>query len=267
MTWAARRFKLLAALAAGVVAVAESAPADARPISTDSLVLAGSAQRLPDGTLRLASASRGHVVGVAWTPRRVFVRNGFTAEFTFRIQRGPSPPCDGFAFVVQNSARGERAMGADGGELGYGQDPGDGTPSLAGGPGIANSVAVEFDPCPNQASQFGRPDSVADPKAPHVSIHTRGRARNSADEQFSLGRTTAIPKITDGEAFSVRIVYRPGVLRIAVEPKVVLRVPLRLGRTLSLPDGRAWLGFTAANGDFTESDDILSFAVSRGKPI
>ena len=67
--------------------------------------------------------------------------------------------------------------------------------------GIRNSLAVEFDTFYNheELEQYEN----------HISVQSRGwREENDANQMFSLGSTSEIPDLTDGE-IEVRIVYNP----------------------------------------------------------
>jgi hypothetical protein len=160
---------------------------------------------------------------------------------------------DGFAFVVQNaSLRFPRglALGDGGGGIGYN--------------GIANSLAVEFDTLQNPPGEFE--GELGDPNGNHISIQTRGTLPNSAGSTFSLGSTTqgppAIPLLADGNVHTTKVAYVPGTLTIFLDnlTKPVLSVPVDLGTTLSLDNGQAWIGFTAATGGRSQAHDILSFS-------
>lgn len=82
--------------------------------------------------------SRPDQAGAAWFIHKQRMSIGWSLEFTFRLW-DRSQPCDvcqpagaeGFAFVIQNSAKGLQALGEGSSGLGY--------------KGIENSVAIEFD--------------------------------------------------------------------------------------------------------------------------
>jgi len=228
--------------------------------------------------LRL-TASGPRLSGAAWYQRQLEVNEGFDTTFTYRIAN-PSLKCDvmddvytncrsrgadGFAFVIQNDS--EKALGGSGSDLGYG--------------GIINSFAVEFD-------TYYNPE-LLEPYENHISIHTRGhRDVNSAHQSFSIGSTTQVRDLTDGD-IEVRLKYSVnfdetllddpnflaspyvshflenadfenggmadwgtgmGMLQVYLENLVdpVLVVPLNLGATVDLNHGRAWVGFTSATG-------------------
>ena len=208
------------------------------------LNLVKNAVRLED-RLRL-TVDQKHQAGAAWLPAKQSVQGGFAATFQWQISRtGPAAGADGFAFVVQN-ANG-LALGNGGGGIGYN--------------GIPNSLTVEFDTLQNPPGEFE--GELGDPNANHISVQSRGKLPNSAGSTFSLGSTTAIPLLADGNVHTAKVAYVPGTLTIFLDdlPKPVLTVPVDLGTTLSLDNGQAWIGFTAATGGRSQAHDILSFSL------
>ena len=189
-------------------------------------------------------------IGGAWHNTQQTVENGFDTTFDFQISNvGGSPPegGDGFAFLVQND-NSSALSGAGGGTIGYGLE--------SGGPGILNSVAVEFDIHEN----FGWPDLTAD----HVSVNTRGLLANSADQTHSLGSTTVSP-INNGSVHTARISYSASEAKMRVyidnlATPVLTIDSLDLASTLNLNDGKAWVGFTAATGAAHGDHDILNWS-------
>ena len=179
--------------------------------------------------------------GGVWFTDKQFVQGGFDTTFLIEISRDGA---DGLAFLIQNES--ESSLGSRGGGLGY---------TNGDFPGIANSVAIEFDTFLNVAH--------GDPNDNHVSIHTAGLAPNEADESFSLGSSTAIPFLSDAAPHTVRILYIPGTLSIFVDDLVnpALVAAVDLASILSLDNGTAWVGFTAATGlCVIENHDILSWS-------
>ncbi len=80
------------------------------------------------------------------------------------------------AFVIQN----DRVDTIGKGGLGLGYD------------GIKKSIAVEFD-------TYFYPEST-DPYENHISIHARGwRDPNSSNHTYSLGHTSSVTSLPDGE--------------------------------------------------------------------
>src|SRR5918999_1502671 len=207
------------------------------------LNLVGDAVRLED-RLRL-TADQERQAGAAWLPAKQSLQGGFAATFQWQISRnGQAAGADGFAFVVQNTSG--LALGDGGSGIGYN--------------GIANSLAVEFDTLQNPPEEFG--GQLGDPNNNHISVQSRGTLPNSADPTFSLGSTTTIPLLADGNVHRAKVVYVPGTLTIFLDDltKPVLTVPVDLGSTLSLDNGQAWIGFTAATGGRSQAHDILSFS-------
>jgi hypothetical protein len=207
------------------------------------LNLVGNAVRLED-RLRL-TADQESQAGSAWLPTKQSVQGGFEVAFQWQISRtGQAEGADGFAFVIQN-ANG-LALGDGGGGIGYN--------------GIPNSLIVEFDTLQNPPEEFG--GNLGDPNNNHISMQSRGTLPNNADPTFSLGSTTAIPLLADGSVHNAKVAYVPGTLTIFLDDLTspVLTVPIDLGTTLSLDNGQAWVGFTAATGGRSQAHDILSFS-------
>jgi hypothetical protein len=206
------------------------------------LNLVKNAVRLED-RLRL-TADQKLQTGAAWLPAKQSVQGGFEATFQWQILKTRRAGADGFAFVIQN-ANG-LALGNGGGGIGYN--------------GIPNSLAVEFDTLQNPPEEFG--GTLGDPNDNHVSVQTRGTLPNSANPTFSLGSTTAIPLLADGNVHTAKVAYVPGTLTIFLDDltKPVLTVPVDLRTKLRLDEGKAWIGFTAATGGRSQAHDILSFS-------
>ena len=212
------------------------------------LNLAGNAARLED-RLRITADQEGQT-GAAWLPAKQSVQGGFEGTFQWQISRtGQAEGADGFAFVVHNASllfpRG-LALGDGGDGIGYS--------------GIPNSLAVEFDTLQNPPEEFG--GQLGDPNNNHISVQSRGTLPNSADPTFSLGSTTTIPLLADGNVHMTKVAYVPGTLTISLDDltRPALTVPVDLGTTLSLDNSRAWIGFTAATGSRSQAHDILSFS-------
>lgn len=190
--------------------------------------------------------------GAAWYAAKQPVANGFETTFQFRFTNPgwiwsnlPNPVgADGIAFVIQNSSTTELGQLGDG--LGYHN--------------IANSLAVELDCWRND--YYGDPNDggSAATYGNHISVHTRGALPNSADEQYSVGRTSSIPNMHDGAVHSVTISYVPGTMTIQMDGRQVLTVSIDLSTKLSLDGGKAWVGFTAATGNAWQNQDILNWA-------
>lgn len=154
----------------------------------------------PCGPALRLTPSQGSAAGAAWYARPVDVREGFDTSFLFRLAN-PSRHCrtmdgvhshcrsrggNGFALVIQTSSPG--IVGAGGPGNGY--------------DGIPSSLAIEFDTWSD--------GGLWDPYENHISVHTRGRAPNSANTTFSLASSTwkLIPDLTRG-IVAVRVVYLP----------------------------------------------------------
>jgi CHRD domain-containing protein/lectin family protein len=193
--------------------------------------------------------------GAAWLPAKQQVQGGFEAQFQWQITRISRRGTDGFAFVIHNAPLPfpDSAVGEGRNGLGY--------------QGIPNSVAIEFDTAQDLPGDFGA-GTRGDPNDNHISVQTRGTEPNNANTDFSLGYTAqgtpAIPLFADGSVHTTKVVYKPGTLTISLDDmtKPVLTVPVDLGAKLSLDNGQAWVGFTAATGRraHAQAHDIHSFS-------
>ncbi|MCT7991018.1 SBBP repeat-containing protein [Laspinema olomoucense] len=214
--------------------------------SLEGLNLIGSTVQLGH-TLRLtpkkSTGGAGDQAGAVWNATPQSVEDGFETTFQFQINDlggsglGGSGG-DGFAFVIQNSSA--TAIGGGGGNIGY--------------RGIDNSLALEFDTYDNNEPGTDYPNGN------HLSVHTNGTGQNR-----SLGATSDIPNLSDGEVHTVKVKYIPGTLQIFMDDlsTPVLTVPVDLGTTLDLDSGKAWVGFTAATAGTWENHDILNWTFSN----
>jgi hypothetical protein len=191
------------------------------------------------------------VAGGLWSAEKQQVADGFTTEFSFRITApggaagAPNSDggADGLAFVIQNSS--PAALGEIGHQIGYG--------------GIPNSLAIEIDTWNNA------PMGNGDPNNNHISVQTAGTEANSHDHHYSLGAASDIPRLDDGRTHTLRAEYADGRMKIAIDGKEVLDIALDLSATLSLDEGRAWVGFTSATARAWENHDLLSWSFSALK--
>jgi Bacterial lectin/TIR domain len=226
----------------GPATLATSSPPVTQPPQPVKLHLVGDAVTQGD-KIRLTSAAVGER-GAAWSIDRKNVRQPFTAAFHFQITDARlGGGADGIAFVIQNQSSSSRGM--NGGGIGY--------------DGIPNSLAVEFD---TSLTPVKTPpmELVGDPNNHHIGVHTRGEDPNSADEKFRIGRAYDSPNLKDGRPHTARIKYNPGRLDIYLDDAdlPVLTVRVNLATTLGLTNGMAWIGLTAATGDYTEQHEVWS---------
>jgi hypothetical protein len=170
-----------------------------------------------------------------WYNNTVDVSNGFHTTFQFQISSPTfgSLASDGLAFVVQNTGTPAIGDAASGGvEVGL--------HNL--GPGIAvvfrtfNTNSVEIASCgPTKSVDIGCP--VA--QTPSGSV-----------------------VVNDGAIHSAIIDYTLGQLQITVDGVLVLSTPIDIASQLTLTNGKAFVGFTAATGGRTEEADLKLWSYS-----
>ena len=100
----------------------------------------------------------------------------------------------------------------------------------------------------------------------YISVHSCGAAPNN-HFACQLGEIAFAPSIDDGNVHTVKIEYIPGTMRIFMDdltnPDLI--VSMDLAALVSLDDGEAWVGFTAATGSGgQENHDILSWSLCTG---
>jgi|GEM_PF-4531486 len=202
--------------------------------ASNSFALAGDATFVGN-TLRLVPTIDRRE-GAAWLTAKQDVGTSFETEFTFVLNPSASG-ADGLAFVIQNASA--TAIGGDSEALGYG--------------GISSSLAVEFDTFPNNSD-------FADN---HISVQSLGLSPNNYTTGASLGSAFPGVELSNGTAYSVRIVYDSGVLFVYFDgdPTPILSVTVNISDLLGLAsDGQAWVGFTASTGGLNQNHDIIFFS-------
>ena len=232
--------------------------------------------------------SKPYKQGAVWRRSPVPLSGGFEAGFSFQIS-DHSRVCrrvrdkafstrlyescmvhggDGFAFVLHNDANRTKALGVDGERLGY--------------TGIRNAIAVEFDTWYN-------PD-IGDLFHDHISLQASGPLAPLASNQSQLMGAARPHPLADGKVHSVKLQYFPHLKYELLEhfsatPQLVpflkdagesrrigtfvvyidnmttplTAVPINLNVAMDLPDGQAYVGFTASTGKAWERHDMLSW--------
>jgi hypothetical protein len=212
-----------------------TAQIDVLPVSsTNSLVFNGSAN-LAGNVVSLTQDNMFNQDAAVWYNNTVDVSNGFHTTFQFQISSPTfgSLASDGLAFVVQNTGTPAIGDAASGGvEVGL--------HNL--GPGIAvvfrtfNTNSVEIASCgPTKSVDIGCP--VA--QTPSGSV-----------------------VVNDGAIHSAIIDYTLGQLQITVDGVLVLSTPIDIASQLTLTNGKAFVGFTAATGGRTEEADLKLWSYS-----
>ena len=179
--------------------------------------------------------------------------NGFETTFSFQINdqggvtdASGNPGGDGLAFIIQR--QGADVSGPRVGYIPY---------------SIPDCLAVEFDTWCNR--------NLDDPDGNHISLQPVGPSPDGYSEFFhslSLGSTSSIPDMSDGNLHTARISYEPGVMRVYLDdlatPALTVPIDLRDVNGTSVLDaaGRAWVGLAAGTGAAYEAHDILSWSLT-----
>ncbi len=190
--------------------------------------------------LRL-TPTKNSIAGACWLKKeKIDLTRGFETEFEFRVvephaQHGVG---DGFAFVIQNDQA--RALGETGDGLGY--------------QGIKDALVLEFDTYNNKEGSSNHID---------IAYYKEGQ------KAFIRHATVhSIPEITDGKSHFARVHYKDGSLTLYMDSYIfpVLSSKLNIEEIISTPDGRAWIGFTAATSQAAACHDLMKWHVNYYLP-
>jgi hypothetical protein len=166
----------------------------------------------------------------------------FTTNFTFQLS---SAVADGFTFTIQNV--GPTALGGIGGGLGYGPNPGTGTPA-----GIAKSVAIKFDIYSNSGEGSDSTGVFTDgavPTTPAVDLTSSGIVLSSGDTisaQLVYNGTTLTLNLTDT------------VTNDTFSQSFTVNIPSTVGANT------AYVGFTGGTGGSTAIQNIKTWTFTSG---
>ena len=208
--------------------------------ASSSLTLNGSAA-ITGSVLRLTQHDHNGQAGSAFSNIKQDVAS-FNTSFTFDYNE---PHADGFTFCIQGGA--STALGPTGGGLGYGPDePG-------GSGGIANSVAVKFDLYDNLGEGDDSTGLYQDGASPtnvgSIDLHPSGVDLHSGhlfSAQMNYDGTTLQVIITDTNTGA------------SDTQNYTVNIPSVVGGST------AFVGFTGADGDFTATQDILTWTYDEG---
>jgi hypothetical protein len=216
--------------------------------STDELNYIGNASQIND-TLCL-NPSVAYQTSAVWHKTKQIINQDFEVSFQFQIDQltpyGAYLGADGFAFVIQNNS--DISIGGGGGEMGY--------------DGIPNSIAFEFDTWDNNIT--GQ-TNYQDPNDNHISINTNGTGANSVEHRYSLDIVSDLPDFSDGQMHEIFIRYQDDSLNLFFDSikSPVLSAKISIKDTLSLDEGKAWVGFTSSAGAATERHSIISWSFNK----
>jgi hypothetical protein len=189
---------------------------------------------LDDFRLQLTSGGSNQA-GSAFYATPVNIQQ-FTTNFTFQLS---NPAADGITFTIQNN--GATALGASGGNLGYG--------------GIPHSVAIKFDLYSNAGEG---PDSTgiyvngAMPSLPAVNLSSTGINLHS------------------GDYFNTTLTYDGANLTLTLSDSITLATWSHVW-TINIPatigSNTAYVGFTGGTGSLSSSQKLTSWTYVPGPPL
>jgi hypothetical protein len=230
------------------------------PTSFPGWTLNGSAimEETPGGGLRLLlTPNQAGQAGSAFVTKPISFHAGNTFSYTFQFQMTDPvvEAADGMTFVLQT--QGPKAVGGNGGCLGYAGAPlaGDCPPATGG---VSPSVAVEFDDYDNA------PYDINDN---HVAILTDGQL-NDLDPQTPYGVTNCQPTggfgcMSNGDVWYVWIDYDGTTLHVALADNTDVRPANLINYAIDIPSilggSSAYVGFTAGTGEGCENHYVMNF--------
>lgn len=187
--------------------------------------------------VRLTPAAGGKVGGV-WWQSKAFVKDGFDVTFDFQITEPGGHGADGLAFVVQNNPT--PLLGQSGSNLGF--------------TGITNSLVIKFDNYHYHGASYVKYDEIA------VTVGSPFTDDEGQNAQ-SMASVTNNIVFSDGRVHAARILYAPGNLQVFLDDleNPALTYYVNLTRVMTLDQGRAWVGLTAATGADHQNQDVLTW--------
>jgi hypothetical protein len=201
-----------------------------------STQLNGTRLRLTDGGFFEASSAFFN------TPQNV---QSFTTNFSFQMT---NPNADGMTFTIQNA--GLTALSGNGGGLGYGSfSPSNGII------GIGKSVAVKFDLFNNAGEGTNSVGLYTDGASPTIPSVTLGGGVN----------------LHSGDVFNTQITYNGTTLTLTITDASVPADTFTTSWTVNIPPivgaNTAYVGFTAATGGLTATQDILTWTYASAATV
>jgi hypothetical protein len=194
---------------------------------------------LDDTRLQLTNGGTNEA-GSAFYTTPVDIRN-FTTDFAFQLSNAMA---DGTTFTIQNSPAGATALGASGGNLGYG----------TGAKGIGNSVAIKFDIYSNNGEgddSTGLYVNGASPTTPSIDLSSSGIELDNGDTiaaHITYNGTTLTMTLTDD------------VLNTSVTKSWTVNIPGTIG------SNTAYVGFTGGTGGLSSSQKIETWTLESTPP-
>ncbi|MBE9028586.1 DUF4347 domain-containing protein [filamentous cyanobacterium LEGE 11480] len=198
---------------------------------------AGSLELTPDGIQRRGSA-------FYTTPIQVNDNTGFKTQFNFQLDGGSGTAgSDGFTFTLQNSNAGSRAIGAVGGNVGFG--------------GIEKSLAIKFDTYQNT--------NTDDPSDNSVSILRDGNVLAALKDAQGNPLAVTVPfDLNNGQQYSAWVEYDGATNQLTVflsggteQPDTAILTAIV--DLAAIVGDEAYIGFTAGTGAVANRQTITGW--------
>jgi hypothetical protein len=166
----------------------------------------------------------------------------FTTDFAVQISDAVA---DGMTFTIQNSAAGAKALGVNGGNLGYG----------GGANGIGKSIAIKFDIYSNSGEgndSTGLYQNGASPITPSIDMTSSGLVLSSGD---------AIMAHLTYDGTTLAMTLSDAVTNKSFSQSWTVNIPAVIG------GNTAYVGFTGGTGGGSSSQKLESWTFTSGAPV
>ena len=218
-------------------------PSTSIPTSPTAGIVTNGSAALNGTRLRLTSTG-ANLTGSGWFASPVNVQT-FSNDFTFQIANTTTNPIgNGLTFVIQNT--GTKALGPEGGGLGYGPDSAT-QPSASVHTPIAKSVAIKFDNVNNSGEGLNS-----------TGLYTKGASPTTPSTTLGGG-----VNLSSGDIFKVHMGYDGAKLTMTITDTQHTAQTYTASWTINIPTtvggNTAYVGFTGATGHSVANQDIISW--------
>lgn len=197
------------------------------------------------GAILLTDTNTNYQKGACWYNTKIDVKKGFETTYQFKMQVAYGfLGADGMAFVIQTDPDSTQALGTQGEGMGFYH--------------IQNGIAVEFDTYCNIGWEDGNENHIA------IQSSTQEYPEIMPSHVVSsLAIDSLLPDLKNGEIYTVKIRYDGTNLTVGLNNAQILTAVVNWDTILDpTAAGKAWVGFTAGTGVYTENHKILNWTLS-----